>query len=39
MGAQFIDNAFGKHLAGRVVAARAQVVVGLVHPGQHCVEH
>ena len=39
MGAQFIDNAFGKHLAGRVVAPRAQVVVGRLDTGAHHVEH
>ena len=37
--AQFVDEAVGQHLTGRVVAPGTQVVLGLLDAGQHDVEH
>ncbi len=36
---ELVDEAFRQSLARRVVAPRAQVVLGPLHPGQHRVEH
>ena len=39
MGAQLVDDAGRQSLPRRVVAPGAQVVLGLLDPGSHDVEH
>jgi hypothetical protein len=36
---ELVENAVGQHLAGAVVPGRTQVVLGVLEPGGHGVDH